>query len=56
MPSSLVFCSMKLFVALCSVRGPGGRPNLGLFVFCSSVRAVEYYDSFLGSLGELRIM
>jgi hypothetical protein len=38
MPSPLVFsCFVKLFVALYSVHGPGGRLNLGLFVFCFSV-------------------
>jgi hypothetical protein len=56
MPSPLVFCSMKLFIALCSVHGPGDRPNLGLFVFRSSIQAIGYYNSFLGSLGELRII
>jgi hypothetical protein len=35
MPSPLVFCSVKLFAASCFVRGPGGRPNLGSFVFRS---------------------
>jgi hypothetical protein len=57
MPSSLVFsCFIKLFAASYSVHGPGGRPNLGLFMFRSFVRAVGYYNSFLGSLGKLRIM
>jgi hypothetical protein len=57
MPSPLVFsCFIKLFVALYSIYSPGSRLNLGLFMFCSSVRAVGYYDFFLGSLGKLRIM
>jgi hypothetical protein len=40
MPSPLVFlCSIKLFIASCSVRGSGNRLNLGSFMFrffCSS--------------------
>jgi hypothetical protein len=57
MPSPLVFsCSIKLFAASYFVYGPGSRLNLGLFMFCSFVQAVEYYNSFLGSLGKLRIM
>jgi hypothetical protein len=57
MPSPLVFSySIKLFIASYSVHGPGNRPNLGLFVFCSSVQAVEYYNSFPGSLSKLRII
>ena len=56
MPSPLVFYSIKLFAASYSVYSPGNRLNLGLFMFCSSVRAVGYYDSFLESLGKLRII
>jgi hypothetical protein len=57
MPSPLVFsCSIKLFAALYSVHGSGNRPNLGSFMFRSFVQAMEYYNSFLGSLGKLRII
>jgi hypothetical protein len=57
MPSPLVFFYfIKLFIASCSIHGPSNRPNLGSFMFRSSIQAIGYYNSFSGSLGKLRII